>query len=144
MRQSKTPAAPILAPISIGELSDKITILEIKAERMADRQRLRNVAAELALLRALTTKAGLDTREMTPYAQELKTVNGDLWDIEEAIRECEERGDFGVRFVELARSLYRTNDQHRTNDQRARVKQRINGAFGSSLIEEKSYKGKGA
>jgi Family of unknown function (DUF6165) len=135
MTQSKNPSAPILAPISIGELIDKITILEIKAERMADQQKLRNVAAELALLRVLTTKGGLDAPEMTPYSQELKAINGELWDIEDAIRECEERGDFGARFVELARSVYRTNDQ------RARVKQRINAAFGSSVIEEKSYKG---
>jgi hypothetical protein len=135
MTKLDTPPAPILAPISIGELIDKITILEIKAERMSDSEKLRNVAVELAMLRALTSKTGLDTPEMTPYAAELKSINAALWDIEDEIREFEARGDFSTRFIELARSVYRTNDH------RARVKQRINAAFGSSLIEEKSYKG---
>ena len=135
MKKLNAQHAPILAPISIGELIDKITILEIKAERMTDPQKLGNVRAELALLRALTSKAGLDGPEMAPYAEELKSINAALWDIEDEIREFEERKDFGARFVELARSVYRTNDH------RARVKQRINAAFGSGLIEEKSYKG---
>jgi Family of unknown function (DUF6165) len=135
MTESNPNRPPIFAPISIGELIDKITILEIKSERMNDPQKLRNVNAELAMLRALASKAGLNASEMAPHAEELKSINAALWDIEDEIREFEERKDFGARFVELARSVYRTNDH------RARVKQRINAAFGSSLIEEKSYKG---
>jgi hypothetical protein len=135
MTQLNAQHAPILAPISIGELIDKITILEIKAERMTDPHQVRNVSAELAMLRALTSKAGLDRPEMAPYAEELKSINAALWVIEDEIREFEVRRDFGPRFIELARLVYQTNDR------RAHVKQRINAAFGSSVIEEKSYKG---
>ncbi len=123
------------APIGIGELIDKITILEIKAERMSGEDKRRNVLAELTILQQLQTSAGLDTPEMAPYASELKVLNTALWEIEDAIRELEAAQDFGARFIELARSVYQTNDQ------RARVKQRINQAFGSAIVEEKSYKG---
>jgi hypothetical protein len=123
------------APIAIGELIDKITILEIKAERMTDRDKLRNVATELKMLRELKTSAGLDAPEMEPYVQELKSLNVILWDLEDALRELEAQHDFGSRFVGLARRVYQTNDR------RAGVKQRINKAFGSEIIEEKSYKG---
>jgi hypothetical protein len=134
---TKSPRHPteILAPISIGELIDKITILEIKVERMSESQKLRNVTVELDMLRALITKAGLDTAEMAAYVRELKSINAALWDIEDEIREHEMRKDFGPRFIELARTVYKTNDL------RARTKQRINVAFGSGIIEEKSYKG---
>jgi hypothetical protein len=129
-------AAPtqISAPISIGELIDKITILEIKSERIVDRDKLRNVLAELGILNELKAQAGLDTAVMAPFAQELKMLNGALWEIEDAIRDMERQKDFGDRFVELARSVYRTNDR------RAGVKQRINAAFGSQIVEEKSYR----
>jgi hypothetical protein len=125
----------IRAPIAIGELIDKIAILEIKAERISDQQKLRNVAAELTMLRALKTNAGLDTAEMEPYAQELRSINATLWEIEDALRELEAQHDFGPHFVKLARSVYQTNDR------RAGVKLRINKAFGSEIVEEKSYKG---
>jgi hypothetical protein len=125
----------IRAPIAIGELIDKIAILEIKAERISDQQKLRNVATELTMLRALKTNAGLDTAEMEPYAQELRSINVTLWEIEDALRELEARHDFGSHFVKLARSVYQTNDR------RADVKLRINKAFGSEIVEEKSYKG---
>jgi hypothetical protein len=125
----------IRAPIAIGELIDKIAILEIKAERISDQQKLRNVATELTMLRALKTNAGLDTAEMEPYAQELRSINATLWEIEDALRELEARQDFGPHFVKLARSVYQTNDR------RAGVKLRINKAFGSEIVEEKSYKG---
>jgi hypothetical protein len=72
---------------------------------------------------------------MEPYSQELKSLNAALWEIEDAIRELEARGDFGARFIELARGVYQNNDR------RARVKHRINLAFGSEIVEEKSYKG---
>jgi len=129
-------AAPsqIRAPISIGELIDKITILEIKSERIADRDKLRNVRAELGILNELKAQAGLDTPAMAPFAQELKTLNGALWEIEDDIREMERQKNFGDRFIELARSVYFTNDR------RAGVKHRINATFGSEIVEEKSYK----
>jgi hypothetical protein len=128
-------AQPILAPIAIGELIDKITILEIKAERIQDPQRARNVRMELDLLRSIRDRAGLDAREMAALADELRAINVALWEVEDAIRACEADGDFGPRFVELARSVYRSNDR------RSAVKRRINLAFGSVIVEEKSYRG---
>jgi hypothetical protein len=135
MPNSKKCLTQISAPISIGELIDKITILEIKAERISNVSKLRNVANELKILRQLKSTAGLDMPNMEPYVRELKALNAALWDIEDEIRELETRQDFGSRFIELARSIYQTNDR------RARVKQRINVAFGSEIVEEKSYKG---
>jgi len=135
MPNSKERSTQIHAPIAIGELIDKITILEIKSERMSDQAKLRNVSNELKVLRELKSTAGLDTPEMAPYARELKSLNAALWDIEDEIRELEARQDFGARFIELARGVYQTNDR------RARTKHRINAAFGSQIVEEKSYKG---
>ena len=135
MPNSKQTSTQIVAPIAIGELIDKITILEIKAERIADPAKLRNVLNELKILQELKSTAGLDTSDMEAYSRELKALNAMLWNIEDEIRELEARQDFGQRFIELARNVYRTNDR------RARVKQRINAAFGSELVEEKSYKG---
>jgi uncharacterized protein DUF6165 len=126
---------PILAPISIGELIDKITILEIKAERISDPAKLRNVATELASLRAIRSQAGLDTSGMEPHLRELKLLNTALWETEDEIRELEAKRDFGARFIALARGVYQTNDK------RAAVKNKINHAFGSAIVEEKSYKG---
>jgi hypothetical protein len=126
-------AQPILAPIAIGELIDKITILEVKAERIQDPHKAHNVRAELELLRDLRARAGLNTPEMSALADELRSINVALWEIEDAIRACEAKGDFGPRFVELARGVYQSNDR------RSAVKKRINLAFGSLIVEEKSY-----
>ena len=134
MPNPPAPARQVRAPMSIGELIDKITILEIKAERITDRDKLRNVEAELSILEELRRSGGLNTPEMAMFARELKLINGALWDIEDDIRELERRKEFGPRFIELARSVYQTNDR------RARVKHRINVAFGSEIVEEKSYK----
>ena len=132
----ETPSAqPIMAPIAIGELIDKITILEIKAERIHDPDKVRNVRAELALLRDLRDRAGLSTSEMDGLADELRSINAALWEIEDDIRACEAQGDFGPRFIALARSVYHSNDR------RSAVKKRINLAFGSAIVEEKSYAG---
>jgi len=132
----ETPSAqPIMAPIAIGELIDKITILEIKAERIQDPDKVRNVRAELALLRDLRDRAGLSTSEMDGLADELRSINAALWEIEDDIRACEAQGDFGPRFIALARSVYHSNDR------RSAVKKRINHAFGSAIVEEKSYAG---
>lgn len=128
------PEARIIrAPIGAGELIDKITILEIKAERIADPQKGRNVATELALLRGIRAEAGLDGDEIARVADELRAVNTTLWDIEDEIRACEARGDFGERFIALARSVYLTNDR------RSALKKRIDLAVGSTIVEEKSY-----
>ena len=135
MPNSKERLTLVHAPISIGELIDKMTILEIKAERISDAGKLHNVANELKVLRELKARTGLDTPEMAPFTHDLKALNAALWDIEDEIRELEARQDFGPRFVELARSIYQTNDR------RAHAKQRINAAFGSEIVEEKSYKG---
>jgi Family of unknown function (DUF6165) len=135
MTSSKDRLTHIRAPIAVGELIDKITILEIKAERIADNAKRRNVANELTQLNEIKREAGLDTPEMAAYARDLKQINMALWDIEDQIRELETRKDFGARFIELARSVYQSNDG------RARTKHAINAAFGSDIVEEKSYRG---
>jgi Family of unknown function (DUF6165) len=121
----------ILVPISVGELIDKITILEIKSERIENARQLENIARELAALRAV--RLG-EIAELARLAAELKRVNARLWEIEDAIRDCDARGDFGATFIELARAVYRLNDE------RSRIKKAINIASGSRLVEEKSYK----
>ena len=129
-----------LLETSPGEFLDKLTILEIKSERIRDPAKLANVMRELALMRRLwDTATGVDG-EIPALVVELKTVNESLWVIEDQIRDCEAAGRFDAGFVELARSVYQTNDR------RAAIKRRINAVLGSELIEEKSYReyGKGA
>jgi hypothetical protein len=120
-------------PVSVGELIDKITILEIKAERISDPAKLDNVRAELALLTETWGASPLASANIGPDRDALKAINETLWDIEDAIRDKEAAGEFDDRFIELARAVYRTNDE------RAAVKRRINEATGSTLVEEKSY-----
>ena len=124
---------PILAPISVGELLDKITILELKRERIQAADKLKNIIAELTALSALKKTAVPGSTQLTRLAAELKAVNAALWDIEDAIRLCERKQDFGPRFIQLARSVY----QH--NDRRSALKRSINAETGSALSEEKSY-----
>jgi len=124
---------PIPVPISPGELLDKISILEIKSERIDDAQKRANVEREFDLLTGLWHAEAAETGEITRMRAELKALNEKLWEIEDAIRDCERAGDFGDRFVELARSVYKTNDQ------RAALKRSINQALGSTILEEKSY-----
>jgi hypothetical protein len=126
-------AEPLLAPISIGDLIDRITILEIKSERIGDPHKAANVARELSALALLREAAGLETPEMAAFAAELRRINVALWDIEEEIRALDRAGDFGPRFIELARGVYTWNDR------RSAVKREVNEAFGSALLEEKSY-----
>ena len=123
----------IHVPVSWGELLDKITILEIKAERIADPAKTANVAKELAALRATRDAAGVDLAPLAALVGALREVNAALWRIEDDIRDCERQGDFGARFVALARDVYRTNDK------RAALKRQVNEALGSELVEEKSY-----
>lgn len=121
------------APIAPGELLDKISILEIKAERISDPDKRRNIERELELLTGLWHGSARETAEISELRAELKSVNETLWTIEDEIRDCERRRDFGARFIELARSVYRTNDR------RAAIKRQINERLGSAIIEEKSY-----
>ena len=120
-------------PVSVGEIMDKITILEIKAERILDAEKLANVTAELDTLRPLVTHDALNTASIKALVAELKDINEALWDIEDDIREREYAKDFGEAFIALARAVYVTNDK------RAEVKKQINLSTGSTLIEEKSY-----
>lgn len=125
----------IYAPISIGEIIDKITILEIKAQRIKDPEMLKNVNSELELLSEILANAGTLSEEVSRIIGELKVVNKKLWDIEDGKRECERLKNFSYDFVELARSAYLTNDR------RSQLKKKINEKTGSDLIEEKLYKG---
>jgi hypothetical protein len=125
----------IEVPIATAELIDKITILEIKVARFTDPAKTANVRAELALLCQRRDAALPSDPVLDLLAARLKAVNERIWDLEDEIRECERRQDFGPAFVTLARSIYRTNDE------RAAVKREINVATGSKLIEEKSYAG---
>lgn len=124
----------ILAPISAGELVDKITILRVKAERIGDPAKEANVRKELAMLEALAARELPATAQMERLTEELAAVNGALWDIEDGKRDCERRQDFGEAFVRLARLVYVENDR------RAAIKRAINEAVGSEIVEEKSYK----
>jgi tetratricopeptide (TPR) repeat protein len=130
---SESANMPILAPVSWGELLDKITILDIKAERIADPAKLANVRTERDALIAVT--AQIDTRraDVAALIDDLRAVNTILWDVEDEIRDCERAKDFGSRFIELARKVYHTNDR------RAALKRDLNLALGSELVEEKSY-----
>jgi len=129
----RTPSVAVnIAP---AELIDKITILEIKAERIADVAKLPNVMLELETLHAARDRTILPTDGLQSLTAELRAANEALWTIEDQIRDCERAGDFGPKFVELARSVYVNNDR------RAALKRRINMLLGSKIIEEKSYVG---
>jgi hypothetical protein len=119
--------------VSVGEFLDKMTILEIKSERIKNEGKLRNVNRELGLLRetwAASTLSSADTGDLVPN---LKAVNERLWDIEDNIRRQEAAGTFGDAFIRLARSVYEENDE------RARIKYELNQRLGSDLVEEKEY-----
>ena len=117
-------------PVSVGELVDKITILQIKANRFSGEARS-NVQRELTLLEGVLARCGVELP--TELVDALSEINQQLWTIEDDIREQEANGCFDDRFIALARSVYRCNDQ------RAALKRQINAATGSHLIEEKGY-----
>ena len=119
--------------IAPGELIDKITILEIKMERMTDPEKLENVRLEWKVLTASRDENLTPSPELDAITADLKSVNEQLWEIEDDIRDLERDKDFGDKFVELARSVYNTNDK------RAAFKRDINMLLGSRLVEEKSY-----
>jgi hypothetical protein len=124
----------LLVPISPGELIDKITILEIKSARMSDAAKLHNVRTELELLQQTWQASAYSAVDIRAEWQGLRDVNGQLWDIEDDIRDKERDRAFDAKFIELARAVYVTNDE------RAAIKRRINVKLGSALVEEKSYK----
>ena len=123
----------ILIPGSPGELIDKITILEIKFEKILDVSKRMNVGRELEALSISLEQNIIISTELAALKLNLKKVNEVLWDIEDDIRSCERKSDFGPIFVKLARSVYFQNDR------RAALKKEINVRLGSDIIEEKSY-----
>ena len=120
-------------PVSWGELIDKITILEIKAARLTSATALQNVRNELAQLTEQTLPLGDMAQQVAPLKADLTRVNEALWEIEDKIRDKEAAKAFDAEFIELARSVYVTNDQ------RAALKRRINQLLASELVEEKGY-----
>ena len=122
----------ILLPASFGELFDRITILQIKAERIAEDKKA-NVVKELALLSKVAGDVLAGREDCDDLVRQLKSVNGELWDIEDGKRDCERRQVFDERFIHLARAVYIKNDQ------RAAIKRRLNELLGSGIVEEKSY-----
>lgn len=130
---AQTAAGTVEVPVSLGELVDKITILEIKSERMSDAGKVANVRKELALLSAVRDRQQLAGAEFDRIYAALKATNEALWVIEDDIRDCERHKRFDNRFIELARAVYITNDK------RAALKNELNQLFNSALVEEKSY-----
>lgn len=123
----------INVPVSLGELVDKLTILEIKSRRMADVAKLDNVNKELELLTNTWLASGHARAAIDNQRAALKAANETLWEIEDQIRLKESRGEFDAGFIELARAVYVNNDR------RAALKREINLLLGSEIVEEKSY-----
>lgn len=123
----------ILTPVSPGELLDKLTILTIKLDRIADPAKLSNIQIEHDMLSAVVEKHIPQTPQITQLNAALLAVNTALWEIEDDIRDCERANEFGPEFIRLARAVYVTNDK------RADFKKQINIALGSAIVEEKSY-----
>ena len=122
----------INTPISLGELVDKISILIVKKNNIKDKNKLNHVEKELAFLNETLAKH-VDNEEIASFLNNLISINSKLWIIEDDIRGCEKNKDFNENFIELARSVYFTNDK------RAMIKLDINKKFGSELLEVKSY-----
>ena len=123
----------ILAEISAGELIDKITILEIKKLKITDKNKLIEIEKELLSLNESKKKFILDEDKILKFQTELKNINLKLWHIEDNKRLAEKNNDFGKNFIELARNVYKFNDE------RAKIKLAINNALGSNIKEVKSY-----
>tara|TARA_B100000965_G_scaffold404447_1_gene435220 strand:- start:3320 stop:3709 length:390 start_codon:yes stop_codon:yes gene_type:complete len=124
----------ILAEISVGELFDKITILNIKYKKIDDQQKLKNISNELMTLNDQASKMNItDKKSLDELVLSLQSINEELWDIENHKRECEANKDFGEKFIKLSR------DVHFKNDIRASIKKNINLLSNSIIIEEKEY-----
>ena len=123
----------ILAEISAGELFDKITILEIKKTKISNKEKLNDIEKELSSLNETVKKFIPDQDSISKYINDLKNINLKLWDIEEGKRAAERKKEFGEKFIELARNVYKFNDE------RAKIKLAINTSLGSNIKEVKSY-----
>ena len=123
----------ILAEISAGELIDKITILEIKKEKISNKEKLVEVNKELNSLNETLKKSINNESKISSFKNDLKNINLKLWDIEDGKRSAEKNNKFDGKFIELARSVYKFNDE------RAKIKLAINNALGSKIKEVKSY-----
>ena len=123
----------ILAEISAGELIDKITILEIKKEKISNKEKLVEVDKELISLNETLKKSIKDENKISNFKNDLKNINLKLWDIEDGKRSAEKNNKFDEKFIELARNVYKFNDE------RAKIKLAINNALGSNIKEVKSY-----
>ena len=123
----------ILAEISAGELIDKITILEIKKEKIINKDKLIEVNKELVSLNETLKKSINDKGKILNFKNDLKNINLKLWDIEDAKRSAEKNNKFDEKFIQLARNVYKFNDE------RAKIKLAINNALGSNIKEVKSY-----
>ena len=123
----------ILAEISVGELIDKITILEIKKEKISNKEKLVEVNKELNSLNETLKKTINDESKIINFKNDLKNINLKLWDIEDGKRSAEKNNKFDEKFIELARNVYKFNDE------RAKIKLAINNALGSNIKEVKSY-----
>ncbi len=123
----------ILAEISAGELVDKITILEIKKAKIVNKEKLVEIEKELLSLNETLKKFIPDYSKISKFKDNLKEINLKLWDIEDGKRLAEKKNEFGKKFVELARNVYKYNDE------RAKIKLAINTALGSNIKEVKSY-----
>ena len=123
----------ILAEISAGELCDKITILEIKKTKISNKEKLENIEKELTSLNETIKKFIPDHDQIISLVNKLKEINLKLWNIEDGKRAAEKNNDFGKKFIELARNVYKLNDE------RAKIKLAINNTLGSNIKEVKSY-----
>jgi DNA repair ATPase RecN len=123
----------ILAEISAGELFDKITILEIKKSKISNKEKLNDIEKELFSLKETVNKYIPNQNSILKYINDLKNINLKLWDIEDGKRAAEKNKDFGEKFIELARNVYKFNDE------RAKIKLAINTSLGSNIKEVKSY-----
>ena len=123
----------ILAEVSAGELIDKITILEIKKAKITNKEKLIDIEKELSSLNQTMKKFIPDESSIKKYKNDLKEVNSKLWDIEDGKRLAEKNNDFGEKFIELARNVYKFNDE------RAKIKLAVNNSLRSNIKEVKSY-----
>ncbi len=123
----------ILAEISVGELIDKITILEIKKAKISNEDKLNDIEKELISLNETMNKSIKDKSKILDFKDQLKNINVKLWEIENGKRLAEQKNDFGPKFIELARNVYKFNDE------RAKIKLRINQTLGSNIKEVKSH-----
>ncbi|MDC0544903.1 DUF6165 family protein [Pelagibacteraceae bacterium] len=123
----------ILAEISAGELIDKITILEIKKAKIANKEKLIDIKKELSSLNETMKKFIPDESSIAKHKNDLKEINLKLWDIEDGKRSAEKKNNFNEKFIDLARNVYKFNDE------RAKIKLAINNALGSNIREVKSY-----